>query len=72
MRDGWVIKMDKLIDLHMHTIKSDGVLTPAEIVEYAASRGLAAISITDHNTVLGLPEAFYECEKHGIEFIKGI
>lgn len=46
------------IDLHTHTTASDGTYTPAELVEYAALRGLSSIAITDHDTVDGLPAAF--------------
>jgi 3',5'-nucleoside bisphosphate phosphatase len=44
-------------DLHLHTCHSDGVWTPAEVVQRAAQRGLGAISITDHDTCSALPEA---------------
>ncbi len=41
-------------DLHMHTTASDGVLSPAELVDLAFKRGLDIISITDHDTVAGI------------------
>ncbi|MEI7696216.1 MAG: PHP domain-containing protein, partial [Chlorobium sp.] len=44
-------------DLHIHTKCSDGIFTPAEIVEKAAVAGLKAISITDHDSVLGIDKA---------------
>lgn len=37
-----------MIDLHMHTTWSDGVLIPAEMVQRARAKGLKAIAITDH------------------------
>ncbi|ABW68157.1 histidinol phosphate phosphatase domain-containing protein [Desulfosudis oleivorans] len=37
-----------MIDLHMHTIFSDGVLIPSELARRAEHKGLAAIAITDH------------------------
>lgn len=40
-------------DLHIHSYISDGEIGPEEIVRYAKRIGLAAISITDHNTFLG-------------------
>ena len=46
-----------LIDLHLHTNASDGVLPPAAVVRAAASIGLAAIALTDHDTLAGVPEA---------------
>ncbi|HLC96386.1 MAG TPA: PHP domain-containing protein [Candidatus Nanoarchaeia archaeon] len=45
------------IDLHMHTTASDGLLKPAELVELAVSKKLAAIAITDHDTIDGISEA---------------
>jgi hypothetical protein len=47
----------KVADLHLHTRYSDGVWSPAEVVREAARRGLAAIAITDHDTLDAIPEA---------------
>ena len=47
-----------LADLHLHTTKSDGRLTPTELVNLAVSRGLEVIAITDHDSTEGLEEAF--------------
>lgn len=44
----------KLIDMHMHTCYSDGELTPDELIEYAISRNIGTMAITDHDTVNGL------------------
>lgn len=44
-------------DLHTHTTASDGLLSPSELVERAMNVGLAAIAITDHDTVVGATEA---------------
>jgi len=43
-------------DLHLHSHYSDGSFAPAEVVRRAAAAGLAAIALTDHDTVEGLPE----------------
>jgi predicted metal-dependent phosphoesterase TrpH len=45
------------VDLHVHTIYSDGTFTPAEVVERAEALGLAAVGIADHDSTLGIPEA---------------
>lgn len=37
-----------MIDLHMHTVFSDGVLIPSELARRAERKGLTAIAITDH------------------------
>ncbi len=60
------------VDLHLHTTASDGVKSPSEMVRYAKSKGLQAISITDHDTVEGLEEALAEGEKIGFEVIPGV
>lgn len=47
----------RAIDLHTHTCKSDGSYTPTELVDYAVEKNLAAIAITDHDSIEGLNEA---------------
>ena len=47
----------RFIDMHLHTTASDGTATPTELVAMAASKGLAAVAVTDHDTLAGLPEA---------------
>ena len=47
----------RAIDLHTHTAKSDGSFSPAELVDYAIEKNLAAVAITDHDTIDGLDEA---------------
>lgn len=46
--------MAPIIDMHMHTNFSDGVKTPAELIEYAKQRHLDIMSINDHDTVKGV------------------
>lgn len=41
-------------DLHVHTTASDGLLSPLDVVLYAAAKKLRAIGIADHDTVAGL------------------
>ncbi len=45
------------IDLHSHTLCSDGVLSPADLVARAVEKGVAVLAITDHDTVAGLAAA---------------
>lgn len=45
------------IDLHIHSTASDGSLTPAEILDHAQQLNLAAIAITDHDSIIGSKEA---------------
>ena len=60
------------IDLHVHTTASDGTEQPRETVELAKRKGLKAIAITDHDTVLGCREAMAAGEELGIEVVPGI
>ncbi|MCH7736609.1 MAG: PHP domain-containing protein [Chloroflexi bacterium] len=54
--------MAATIDLHLHTLASDGRLTPTELIQLVAKQGLETISITDHDSTEGLEEA-YEAAK---------
>jgi predicted metal-dependent phosphoesterase TrpH len=58
-------------DLHLHTNFSDGTYTPEELVAQASRHGLAAIALTDHDTVEGCARALQACDVAGIEFISG-
>ncbi len=60
------------IDLHIHTVYSDGTYTPTKVVKKAKELGLAAISITDHDSVSGVGEAIRAGEKLGVEVVPGI
>ncbi len=62
----------RAVDLHTHTIASDGTLTPVELVDYAIEKSLAAIAITDHDTIGGLTEAKKHAADKPIEIISGI
>lgn len=59
-------------DLHTHSTASDGMNSPAENVRLAKEAGLAAVGITDHDTVSGIDEALQMGEKLGIEVVPGI
>jgi 3',5'-nucleoside bisphosphate phosphatase len=61
-----------LVDLHVHSNASDGVLAPREVVRQAAEVGLKAIALTDHDTVGGLPEALAAGKEFGVEVIPGV
>ena len=57
------------IDLHTHSIASDGALTPAELVARAAERGVRIQALADHDTLLGVAEAVAEGERRGVRVI---
>lgn len=64
--------MKKLIDLHTHSLCSDGSMTPRELVAHAKREGIAAIALSDHDCVDGLADAMDEGEKLGVEVIPAI
>ncbi len=59
------------IDLHVHSTASDGLHPPAEVVRRAHATGLAAIALTDHDTLAGVPEAQAEGESLGLRVVSG-
>ena len=65
--------MAATIDLHLHTLASDGRLTPTELIQMVVKNGLKTISVTDHDSTEGLAEA-YEAAKEfpDLRIIPGI
>jgi len=61
-----------LVDLHVHSSVSDGLLSPRDLVRYAREAGLRAIAITDHDTVAGAAEALAAGREFGLEVIPGV
>lgn len=59
------------IDLHTHSNASDGTCTPSEVVQRAVQKGLAAIALTDHDTVSGIDEAVSAASDLPIRLIPG-
>lgn len=64
--------MGDRIDLHVHSIYSDGVLTPTELVDRAVAAGLRAMAVADHDNVDGVAEAMIAGERAGIEVLAGV
>jgi len=62
----------KRIDLHTHSLKSDGAQTPADVVRTAWQAGLSAMALADHDNIEGVPEAMAEGERLGIEVIPAV
>ncbi|HEY0930278.1 MAG TPA: PHP domain-containing protein [Gemmatimonas sp.] len=60
------------VDLQVHTTASDGALAPAVVVQAAHDAQLAAISITDHDTVDGLDEATAAGAALGVRIVPGV
>jgi len=60
-----------LVDLHVHSTASDGSLAPEAVVGRARSAGLAAMALTDHDTVAGVPAAVAAGERLGVRVVGG-
>ena len=58
-------------DLHSHSTRSDGLLSPAAVVRRASSRGVDVLALTDHDETAGLDEARAAADEAGIALITG-
>ena len=74
MGSGWKVMSaaNGFVDLHLHTLHSDGTESPEAVVGMARQARLAAIAITDHDTLAGLPAAAAAARTHAIELIPGV
>lgn len=61
-----------MIDLHIHSTYSDGVLKPAELLAMAAAKGLKTIALADHDAVDGIDEAMEAGLEAGVEVIPAV
>lgn len=60
------------IDLHSHSIFSDGTLTPEDLLARAATRGVKTLALTDHDETGGLAAARRAADAHGIQLVNGV
>jgi 3',5'-nucleoside bisphosphate phosphatase len=60
-----------MIDLHAHTLASDGGDRPPELVAAAAAAGVGTLAVTDHDTVAAVAEARAAGERLGVEVLAG-
>ena len=63
--------MNEFMDLHIHTLYSDGDKTPKQIIQMAKEIGLTTIAITDHDMISGI-KTLTEEDLEGINFIPGV
>ena len=62
----------KRIDLHTHSLCSDGAQTPADVVRTAYEAGLSAIALSDHDCITGVEEAIATGKDLGVEVIPAV
>ena len=60
------------IDLHLHSTFSDGSMTPEALVAHGRSKGVTVMSLTDHDTIDGLPSFLAACARWNMAGIPGI
>lgn len=60
------------VNLHCHSVHSDGDLTPREVAEHLAAAGVVAAALTDHNTVDGLEEFQQALARYEIGYVPGV
>jgi 3',5'-nucleoside bisphosphate phosphatase len=63
---------DSAVDLHLHTIYSDGQWLPVELFDYLAGAGFRMVSITDHDTLAHQDELRLLGEERGIAVLPGV
>ena len=61
-----------MLELHTHTTRSDGSLTPTELVNFAVAQGVKALAITDHDTMAAFDEATQAASNQDLEIIPGL
>ncbi len=66
------VEQNRNVDLHTHTIHSDGALTPEELVREAKKLNLAAVAIADHENTQGIDEAISVGKKLGVEIVPAV
>lgn len=61
-----------MLELHCHTTCSDGTLSPTKLVHAAVKAGVAALAITDHDTLAGWEEALKSAALYNLEIVPGV
>lgn len=61
-----------MVDLHVHSNKSDGTFTPSELVTMAIEKNLTALALTDHDTTDGLEELANAAAGKPLAIVPGI
>ena len=64
--------MSRQVDLHLHSTASDGIYTPAELVQLALDKAIQVIALTDHDTTEGIEEALDAAQGTGLTVVPGV
>ncbi len=60
------------VDLHLHSVCSDGLLAPEAVVDLAADAGVEMLALTDHDTLAGAAQAHEQCQRRGVTWVSGV
>src|SRR5690242_7891866 len=60
------------VDLHLHTLASDGAWMPAALVDHLAAEGFRVVAVCDHDTQRSVPETMRRAARRGIVVIPGV
>lgn len=60
------------VDLHLHTLASDGFWTPNDLIKTVADRGFKVVAVTDHDNQRSVAQAIAAGRQHGITVIPGV
>lgn len=61
-----------VVDLHTHSLCSDGALSPFDLVARAHAAGVQVLALTDHDSVTGVPEAAQAASELGMQLLPGL
>ena len=61
-----------VIDLHSHSLYSDGTLSPSDLIRRAHEKGVHVLALTDHDETKGLAEAQTTADEVGLQLINGV
>lgn len=64
--------MSSKIDLHTHTLYSDGAYSPTDLVKKASEAGINILGITDHDSINGIAEATIVGKELGVDVVPGL
>lgn len=66
------VRSEPQVDLHAHTVFSDGLFTPEQLVVEARRRGLSAVGVADHDAVGGIERAMVAGRQLGVEVVPAV
>ena len=64
--------MKDCCDLHVHSVFSDGTLTPTQLIAESERLGLKAVALTDHNTIAGMKEFLQAAKNSSVDAVAGV